>query len=80
MCVFFIPFILDVRVVDVPVGITQEESHTGFLHLPSAMIALIFIATRIGLKKLQYIYIYIIYIYIYIYIITNNRDDRKGKE
>ena len=31
-----IPFILDVRVVDVPAGVTQEEGHTGFLHRPSA--------------------------------------------
>ena len=45
MCV--IPFILDVRLVDVPAGVTQEERHTGFLHLPSAMLALIFLARRI---------------------------------
>ena len=32
-----IPFILDVWLVDVPAGVTQEEGHTGFLHLPSAM-------------------------------------------
>ena len=43
----FIPFILDVRLVDVPAGVTQEEGHTGFLHLPSAVLALIFIARRI---------------------------------
>ena len=44
MCVFF-PFILDVRLVDVPVGVTQEEGHTGFLiHLPSAVLALSFLA------------------------------------
>ena len=41
-----IPFILDVRLVDVPAGVTQEEGHTGFLHLPSAVPALIFIARR----------------------------------
>ena len=31
MCVVFvvIPFILDVRHVDVPAGVTQEECHTG---------------------------------------------------
>ena len=40
------PFILDVRLVDAPAGITQEEGHTGFLHLPSAMLALIFLARR----------------------------------
>ena len=38
-----IPFILDVRLVDAPVGVTQEEGHTGFLfHLPPAVLALIF--------------------------------------
>ena len=42
-----IPFILDVRFVDAPAGVTQEEGHTGFLHLPSAVLALIFIAIRI---------------------------------
>ena len=47
VCVFF-PFILDVRLVDVPTGVTQEEGHTGFLiHLPSAVHALIFLARRI---------------------------------
>ena len=43
-----IPFILDVRLVDVPAGVTQEEGHTGSLiHLPSAMLALNFVARRI---------------------------------
>ena len=45
MCVS-IPFILDVRLVDVPAGVTQE-GHTGFLHLSSAVLALIFLARRI---------------------------------
>ena len=48
MCVcVVIPFILDVRLVDVPDGVTQEEGHTGFLLLPSAVLALIFLARRI---------------------------------
>ena len=48
MCCVVIPFILDVRLVDVPAGVTQEEGHTGFLiHLPSAVLALIFLARRI---------------------------------
>ena len=47
VCVCVIPFILDVRLVDVPAGVTQEDGHTGFLHLPSAMLALIFIARKI---------------------------------
>ena len=42
-----IPFILDIRFVDVPDGITQEEVHTGFFHLPSAVLTLIFLARRI---------------------------------
>ena len=42
-----IPFIPDVRFVDVPAGVTQEEGHTGFLHLPSAALALLFLARRI---------------------------------
>ena len=33
--------------MDTPVGVTQEEGHTGFLHLPSGGLALIFIARRI---------------------------------
>ena len=40
MCVA-IPFILDVRLVDAPAGVTQE-GHTGFVHFPSAVVALIF--------------------------------------
>ena len=49
MCVcVVIPFILGVRLVDVPAGVTQEEGHTGFLvHLPSAVLALTSIARRI---------------------------------
>ena len=49
MCVCdVIPFILDVRLVDVPAGVSQEEGHTGFLiHLLSAVLALIFLARRI---------------------------------
>ena len=35
-----IPFILDVRLVDAPAGVTQEKGHTGFLiHLPSMVLA-----------------------------------------
>ena len=46
MCVV-IPFILDVRLVNVPAGVTQEEGHTGFLYLLPAMLALIFLARTI---------------------------------
>ena len=42
-----IPFILDVRLVDAPAGVTREEGYTEFLHLPSAVLALIFIARKI---------------------------------
>ena len=48
MCVcVVIPFILGVRFVGVPAGVTQEEGHAGFLHLPSAVLALIFLARRV---------------------------------
>ena len=48
MCVcIVIPYILDVGLVDVPAGVTQEEGHTGFLHLPSTVLALILIARRV---------------------------------
>ena len=33
--------------MDAPAGVTQEEGHAGFLHLRSAVLALIFIARRI---------------------------------
>ena len=47
MCVcVVIPFILDVRLVDAPAGVKQEEGHTGFLHLSSAVLALIFLARK----------------------------------
>ena len=44
-----IPFVLDVRFVDVPAGVTQEEGHGGYylIQLPSAVRASIFIARRI---------------------------------
>ena len=49
LCVFF-SLVLDVRLVDVPARVTQEEGHKGFLiHLPSAVLAIIFIARRIQL-------------------------------
>ena len=49
VCVYVVfPLILDVRIVDVPAGVTQEEGHTGFLiHLPSAVLVLLFLARRI---------------------------------
>ena len=49
VCVCFVfPFIPDVRFVDLPAGVAQEEGHTGFLiHLPSTVLALIFLARRI---------------------------------
>ena len=34
--------------MNVPAGVTQEEGHTGFLiHLPSAVLVLVFFARRI---------------------------------
>ena len=47
MVCIVISFILDARLVDAPAGVTQEEGHTGFLHLPSAALAFSFIARRI---------------------------------
>ena len=48
VCVFLPHIILDVRLVDVPPGVTQEEGHTRcFIHLPSAVLALVFLARRI---------------------------------
>ena len=51
MCVcvcVVISFILDVKLVDAPAGVTQlEEGYTAFLHLSFAVLALIFIARRI---------------------------------
>ena len=43
-----IPFILDARFLwTYHPGVIQEEGHTGFLHIiPSAMLALIFVARR----------------------------------
>ena len=47
VCVCLIPSIVDVRLVDVPAGVTKKEGHTRFLHLLSAVRALIFLARRI---------------------------------
>ena len=33
--------------MDIPAGVTQEEGHTGFLHLSSAVLAFNFLARRI---------------------------------
>ena len=46
MCVV-IPFNLNVRLVDAPTWVTQEEGHTGFFHLSPAVLASIFIVRKI---------------------------------
>ena len=47
VCVFSSPFWTSSS-LDVPAGVTQEEGHTGFfIHLLSAVRALIFLARRI---------------------------------
>ena len=46
-CVCCHPISLDARFVDVPAGVTQEESDTGSLYLLSAVLALIVIAIKI---------------------------------
>ena len=46
VCVFVvIPFILDVRLVDAPAGLVQEEGHTRFI-LPSVVLAFILISSH----------------------------------
>ena len=48
VCCVVVPLILDVtRPMDAPAGVTQEQGHTGFLHVPSALLVLIFLARRI---------------------------------
>ena len=48
VCVFFSHSFWTSSSLDVPAGVTQEESHTGFLiHLLSAVRAFIFLARRI---------------------------------
>ena len=48
MCVFSSHSFWTSSSLDVPAGVTQEEGHTGFfIHLPSAVRALIFLARRI---------------------------------
>ena len=43
----FFPFIMDIK-LDIPAGVTQKEGHTGFfIHLPSAVRVLMFLARRI---------------------------------
>ena len=33
--------------MDIPAGVSEEEGHTEFLHLPSEVLALIFLTRRI---------------------------------
>ena len=47
MCVFSSHSFWTSSSLDVPAGVTQEEGHTGFFILPSAVRALIFLARRI---------------------------------
>ena len=48
VCVFSSPSFWTSSSLDVPAGVTQEESRTGFsIHLPSAVRAFIFLARRI---------------------------------
>ena len=48
VCVYVVlPFILEVRLVDAPAGVIQEEGHTELLHLPSAVLAFTFLARMI---------------------------------
>ena len=81
---FSSPLFWTSRSLDVPAGVTQEEGHTGFfIHLPSAVRALIFIARRIQPflslvdREVEFCVLTIqsfstcwayIYVYIYVYI------------
>ena len=48
VCVFSSHLFWTSSILDVPAGVTQEESHTGFIiHLTSAVRALLFLARRI---------------------------------
>ena len=47
MCVYCHPIFLDVRLVGVPAGVTQEEGRTDFLHLPFVVLASILLARKI---------------------------------
>ena len=47
---------LDVRLVDALAGATQEEGHTGFLHLSSAMLASTFIAKRVVDREVEFVW------------------------
>ena len=53
VCVIIL-FILDVRLGDVPARASQEEGHTGFLLLPSAVLTSIFLARRIQQSKVEF--------------------------
>ena len=46
VCVLSSRLFFNVRLVGVPAGVPQE-GYTGFLHLPSAVLALIFLARKI---------------------------------
>ena len=48
VCVFSSHLFRTSGLLDVTAGVTQEEGHTGFfIHLPSAVLAFIFLARRI---------------------------------
>ena len=46
-----ITFIVDVRLVDAPAGVTHEEGHTGFLHVPSVLRCLPSFLLREGFNR-----------------------------
>ena len=55
-----IPFNLDVRLVDAPASVTQEEGHTGFLiHLPSAVLALKGFSRHFPSSTVKSIFVYL---------------------
>ena len=73
VCVFSSHSFWTSNSLDVPAGVTQEEGYTGFLiHLPSAVLALIFLARRIQPflslvdREVEFCVLTMIYIYYYL--------------
>ena len=72
LCVVIPLTLLDVRLLDAPAGVTQEEDHTGFLHFSSAVLVLIFLARRIQLPlSWSILLLYMWWPYIHIYILSS---------
>ena len=74
---------MDARLlVDAPAGVTQDEGHTGFIYLPSAMPALILIAKRIqpSLSLVDRVVEFCVYVRRFRGYQLNHRGDRTGSD